>query len=60
MEQLYERFINELKRNGGEIPRTGIPRITEMEGTGEDKHFKIVDPSGNTFIIKEDYKKGGL
>jgi hypothetical protein len=61
-EQLYETVINKLKRNGLKIPRTGIPRITEIEGLEEERRFTIVDPSGNTFIIKtednyeEEYK----
>jgi effector-binding domain-containing protein len=52
VEQLYETFINNLKRNGLEIPRSGIPGITEIEGMEGKKQFSIADPSGNTFIIK--------
>ena len=57
-EQLYETVINNLKRNGLEIPRTGIPRITEIEGLDGEKHFTIVDPSGNTFITRTENNYG--
>ena len=52
IEQLYETFTSSLRINGQEIPRAGIPRITEIEGSEDGRHFTVVDPSGNTFIIK--------
>ena len=58
-EQLYETFINNIKRNGLEIPRAGIPGITEIENLEGKKQFTITDPSGNIFIIKteDDYEE---
>jgi hypothetical protein len=51
IEQLYETFTGTLQKNGQAVPRAGIPRITEIEGPPEDRHFTIADPGGNVFVV---------
>lgn len=51
VDSIYEKFINNYKKNTGKIPRNGIPRISKPRDLANDRRFTLTDVGGNTFFI---------
>jgi len=49
--RVYEEFTAGLKRHLGKIPRSGIPRISNLKHLVDDRRFMMTDVGGNTFYI---------
>lgn len=53
IDDIYMKLKTNLKKYYGKIPSKGIPRISRLNTTAEDRRCNITDPSGNTLIIGE-------
>ncbi|MDV4151317.1 hypothetical protein R0131_10730 [Clostridium sp. AL.422] len=51
VDNIYETFITNYKKNTGKIPRSGIPRISKLRDLASDRRFTLTDVGGNTFYI---------
>ncbi|MDR2833442.1 MAG: hypothetical protein LBV67_06990 [Streptococcaceae bacterium] len=57
IEQLHTRLKANLKSHYGKIPVKGLPRISRLNKTVEDRRFLITDLSGNSIIVGEPLKE---
>ncbi|MEH6942228.1 hypothetical protein [Bacillus sp. JJ722] len=53
IELVYNQLKANIKKHYGKIPTKGLPRISRLNLTTEDRRCNITDPSGNTLIIGE-------
>ncbi|EOO20277.1 hypothetical protein [Bacillus cereus] len=53
IDDVYNILKTNLKKYYGKIPMKGVPRISRLNTTVEDRRCNITDPSGNTLIIGE-------
>ena len=54
IDEVYEKLKSNLKSHYGKVPSKGVPRISKVNTTAEDRRMNITDPSGNTLIIGEE------
>ncbi|HDR8180687.1 TPA: hypothetical protein QC116_000005 [Bacillus thuringiensis] len=53
IDEVYMKLQTNLRKYYGKIPSKGIPRISRLNTTVEDRRCNITDLSGNTLIIGE-------
>ncbi|MDQ0268545.1 hypothetical protein [Cytobacillus purgationiresistens] len=53
IEEVFTTLKKNLKKHYGKIPVKGLPSISRLNRTAEDRRVNINDPSGNTLIIGE-------
>ena len=51
IDDIHEKFSLGLEHHFGEMPQTGIPRITNIKDLSEDRRFTLIDMGGNTFYV---------
>jgi hypothetical protein len=51
VDNIYEIFTSNYKKNTGKIPRSGIPRISKLKDLTYDRRFTVTDAGGNTIYI---------
>lgn len=49
--RMYEELTSSLKETAGNIPRSGIPRISKLKDLSDDRRFIITDVGGNTLFV---------
>lgn len=53
VEAVYEEFITNFKNTYGKLYRTGLPRISQLNTTKEDRRFTLADPAGSVITIAQ-------
>lgn len=53
VEAVYEEFITNFKDAYGKLYRTGLPRISQLNTTKEDRRFTLADPVGSVITISQ-------
>lgn len=53
VEHVYHEFTTNFKKAYGKLYRTGLPRISQLNTTKEDRRFSIADPAGSSITIAQ-------
>lgn len=51
VDAVYNTFASGLRKHTGNVPRSGIPRITKVRDLRDDRRFTLTDTGGNTLFI---------